>query len=759
MSLFDSTRPLRLGLAGLRRRVRSLLLVLGVSRTVLFLAAMLVVYFLADYFLRLPFLMRLLFLAALLGGTGLVLFRRLLVPLATPLSDERLAARVEAVHPELEDRFQSSLAFGRAEEDPDNEDSPELMRHVVEETVRMSGSIRFQDVARSHVAAAWAVGAAALLFLVGTAAASNAGLVSIFAQRSLLLRPDVEWPRRTTLEVVDMEPGRPRRVTLGRETTLHIRARGSVPDRVRFSFWEQGAERDRADRIELTPSAEDPSLFAFTLRVLTSYDFSVRGGDDDRELTYSIQALTPPAILGIEMDAEYPAYLDLPAETLKGGGQRLPQGTRVHLRIRANMQLERATIALGTEEARPLEREAPDTFGTNLVATKNVRYSVRLIGSNGEENDPGVDTFLLQVAHDQPPDVRVRTPSARTERLAAGVVLIAFHAWDDHRVEAAKLHYQVNEGDERTVAAGEAGGDAIRTLAPPAGAPERVDGLIVLDLARLLRDDDQPVGRGDRVTFHFEATDSAGKRRRTRSTYRVEVVSEDDLGQMIQGRQQALRESVRRAEEGSYRATDLRGSLDDAREDGKEFRRLCGRARAAQARVGDTLDAVAQRVQGVVNLYIFNRLDDRSAVDQILPYYERHLLEPTDRTGVPFRGSLYRELWNALQEHRIRAGDAHRKLLEMADLADRLARDHSPRAYRALSRAAAAEIESDVTAALAEAQAEQKTVTDGLARLTRLMEEWESFEGVLRWFKGLRDSEQDLVNELKDLAKEPKDRR
>jgi hypothetical protein len=754
MSLFDLTRPLRHGLAGLRRRVRSLLLLLGVSRIVLFLATMLVVFFLADYFLRLPFLMRLLFLVALLAGTGLVLFRRLLMPLAMPLPDDRLAAHVEAVHPELEDRFQSSLAFGHAADDPDNEDSPELMRAVVEETVRLAGSIRFQDVARSHVAATWAVGAAALLLAVGTAAAANADLVSIFARRSLLLRPDVEWPRRTTLEVEDMRPGEPRRVTLGRETTIHIRAQGTVPDRVQFSFWEQGSERDRSDRIELTPSAEDPALFTFTLRVLTSYHFSVRGGDDDRDLAYSIEALTPPAILGVEMEVSYPEYLERRPETLQGGGQRLPQGTRVHLRVKANMRLERAAIALGTGEARPLEREAPDTFATDLVAEKNVRYSIRLVGGNGEENDPGVDTFLLQVAHDQPPDVRVRTPSARTERLAAGVVLVAFHARDDHRVQAAKLHFKINDGKERTVAAGEAGGDAIRTLVQPDAPPARVDGVIVIDLARLLRDDDQPVGQGDRVTFHFEATDSARKQQRTRSTYRVEVVSEDDLSQVIQGRQQALRDSVRRAEEGAFKASDARGMLEGVRADEKEFRRVCGRARAAQARVSDTLEAVSHRVQGVVNLYVFNRLDDRSAADQILPYYERHLLEPSDRTGVPFRGSLYRSLWTALQDHRIRAGDAHRKLIEMAELADQLASEHGPRAYRGLSRAASAQSEAEVTAALAEAHAEQKAVGDGLARLTRLMEEWESFEGVLRWFKGLRDTEQDLVNELKDLDKD-----
>jgi hypothetical protein len=330
-------------------------------------------------------------------------------------------------------------------------------------------------------------------------------------------------------------------------------------------------------------------------------------------------------------------------------------------------------------------------------------------------------------------------------------VLVAFRTRDDHRVETAKLHYRVNDGNGRVVAAGEAGGDAIRTLVPPDAPPAQTDGVVAIDLARLKRDDDQRVGQGDRITFYLEATDSAAKSQRTRSDYRVEVVSEDDLSQTIQGRQQALRDSVRRAEEGAFRASDGRAVLEEVRGDEKEFRRGCGRARAAQARVGDTLEAVSHRIQGVVNLYVFNRLDDRSAADQILPYYERHLLEPSDGTGVAFRGSLYRTLWNALQDHRIRAGDAHRKLIEMADLADRLATEHGPRAYRALSRAAAAQNEEELTAALAEAATEQTTIADGLAQLTRLMEEWESFEGVLRWFKGLRDAEQDLVNELKDI--------
>ena len=750
MSLLELTRPLRQGLAGLRRRVRSLLIVLGVSRIVVFVGIALVVYFLADYLLRLPLSVRAVFLFALLGGTAVVFVRRLLAPLATPLDDERLAARVEAAHPELQDRVKSSLAFSRAVDDPDNEDSPELMRVVVEETVRLAGSIRFQDVAHSHVAASWAVGAVALAFVLTTAAIAQAELATTFLQRSVLLR-DVSWPRRTTLTVAEMTPGTPRRVTMGRETTLQIRAEGSLPDRVQFSFWEAGADPDTADRIELTPSAEDAAAFAFTLRVLTSYEFSVKGGDDDRELVYRIEALTPPAVLGIEMDATYPAYLERPAETLKGGGQRLPQGTRVRLEVRTNMPLSRATIALGAEEPAELSRAEPQLFTTELTAERNVRYSLRLVGVNGEENDPGVDTYLLQVARDQPPSVRVLTPGARSDRLAAGVVLIAFSARDDHRVTRASLYYRVNDDKERVVATGEAGGDALRPLRTPGLPPDHVRGVMAIDLTQLRKGNGKLVDKGDRLSFYFEATDSSGRKQRTRSTYRVELVTEEDLSQTIQGRQQELRESVRRADGRAHLAADRREQIKDTREDDQEFRRWTGLAQAAQARVIDDLDSVSRRVQGVLNLYVFNRLGDRSAANQILPYYERHLLLPSDRTAVPFDGRLYRGLWHALKERRIRAGDVHAKLVEMADLADRLATEHGPRAYRAIGQAATSRNEQELDIALADARAEQKTITDGLAKLSRLMREWESYEGVVRWFKALRDTEQGVVDEIKDL--------
>jgi hypothetical protein len=180
--------PLRHGLAALRRRARGLLLTLGVARCVVFLGAALAALFVADYLLRLPLGVRWVGLLAVLGGLAVTVWRRLVAPLSAPMDDARLAARVEAARPELRDRLSSSLAFARASQDPDNEDSPSLMRAVIEETAALAPSIPFVSVARNARTLRWAAVATVLLALLVTAAAWRPGHARIFVDRALLLR-------------------------------------------------------------------------------------------------------------------------------------------------------------------------------------------------------------------------------------------------------------------------------------------------------------------------------------------------------------------------------------------------------------------------------------------------------------------------------------------------------------------------------------------------------------------------------------------
>jgi len=757
VGLKEVVAPLRAGLASLRRRVQALLLLHGLSRLVVVALVMLAVQFVADYGLRLPLGARAFYLLLLLASLAYIATRHLLRPLFAARSDMLLARRVEAAHPELADRLVSSLAFERAVADPENEESPALMRVVAEQTAALAGRIPFAAVAVARTPARWGALAALLLLLGGVTTLSHPVEASIFLRRAVLLS-DASWPRRTTLAVVDMLPGEARRVTLGRECAIQIRAEGSAPGRVLFTFWERGSDGSagRPETVELAPSAEDPSLFPFGLLVQASYSFTVTGGDDDRALEYRIEALRPPAVLGIEMQCTFPPYLGLAPQTLAGGDQRVPEGTSIRLLVRANMDLARASLSFGTGEPRTLEPAGERAYGLDLVADRDLRYAIRLTGANGEENDAGTDTYVIRIAKDHPPVVRVLTPGARVERLPGGVVLVSFTARDDYRLERVVLRYAVGEGKERTVVLGESGGDAVvMRRAPAAAGEDGADALLALavfDLARLLDDQGNPLRPGSFVQYGIDATDSAGQTQRARALSRIDAIPDEDLARLAEAWQEDLREAVARARD--HAANPVFDGHAEARAEPGELRRWAGRAQATQARVIDDLDTLSRQVQNLLNLYVFNRWGESGTAEQILPYYETHLLEAGDGSGQTFRGSLYRTLRLAQEEKVIRGGLGYSKLVEMCDLADRLAADHAPAAYRALARAGAREtLPEAVDAAIEEARGRRQTVLDGLDRLARLMNEWQTFETAVRSFKALRDVQEGVVRELEGITR------
>jgi len=746
-----------------------------------FLGAVLVLSFIGDYGLRLPLGVRQIALFATLVGLATVVFRRLVRPLRESLSDAILATRVEERYPELEDRLVSSLAFLEASNDPDNEDSPALMRAVIEETARMTPGIRFSDVAHARVPLRWAAGAGAVVLCAATAALAQPQLAETYLQRDILLR-DVAWPRRTTLRVVDMEPGSARTVTLHHDTLIRIRAEGAVPERIEMRFREIGSDDDDriAEIVEIAPAADDPSLFTFNLHVDADYEFVVTGGDDDRAEVYRIQALTPPAVVGIEMRCTYAAYLGREDEVLTDGDQRVPEGTVIELRATVNMELTEARIQIAGVEPTPLERVGDRVYRARLEPKKDLRYAFLLAGPHGERNEP--HTFVLRVSKDRAPDLRVRAPSARAERALGGVALIAFSARDDHRIAEARFSYRVGDDPERTITLGsdnrntsEAGNDgAIRFLR----APDRVEpseghdlapdtkpgsksaaeqgetllGLVAVDLARLKRADGNALQKDAVITYRIEVTDSAGKVTKTRAGRQLHATADSEIELIVEGRQRDLREGVERSETQAATVRVELGELGTASPTGAlteaDIRRQLGRTQAATARLIDQLSLVSGHLRSLVNLYVFNRLDDAATANQVLPFFERHLLQRGRKNVAAFRGSLYRDIWRAQQESRIRAGGAYLQLLEMADLSDRLSSEYGPAAYGALRDAGRGIQKTGSADPIRVAAREQERIDKGLERLRRLMREWQSYEGVVRGIRRLREDEARIVEEL-----------
>ena len=753
--LFPLTRPLRRGLALLRARVRALLMLLGSARTVSTLVAGFALLFVLDYYLRVPAVVRGVLLAGLVAGLGYTILRHLVHPLGDSLSDGDLAEHVEAAFPELEDRLASSISFGSRTLDPHNEDSPALMQAVIEETVHVARDLPFGSVARSRKVVPSMVLAAVALVGAVIGVQQEPGLFRIFVARDLLLR-DAAWPRRTTLSVEvqgkELVPGRPLRVTRGRDVTIDVTADGSIPDEVEFQFWELQRGRDRAERFDLNPSPEQRGRFSLSLPVRTSLAFTVAGGDDDRREIYMLEALTPPAVLGVTMLCQYPPYLGRDAETLEGGDQRLPTGTKVQLRIRVNMDLKRASLVLGSEQPARLERieDQADVYGHELEVREDLRYSVRLEGVHGERNDPAVDTFFLRAVRDQAPVLRIHTPSARVDRTSRGVLLVRFEAHDDYRITDTELIYKIGDQESRTLKLGAARRDGAHLAQAQPAQAARVWGLAVLDFSLLQQADGRPLARGTDFEYRLRVTDSAGKVTETPARG-VNLVAEKEIVRGVEGHQQTLFDRVDRARRKSQEAEALLRSLNDAfAEDGGGALLWARRARSAEGRVGQDMQRIASRVSNILNDYTFNRLDDPSAADQMLPFYERHLLD-ADGGPVPFRDTLYRDLWSAVQERAIRVGGSPHKLLQMAALSHYLAGDVAPVVYQALDQLTLGPQPAEARRLLEIAVDKHKELADGLRTLTRLLREWRTYEGVVQTFKLILEIQSDVRDELLDL--------
>jgi len=296
---------------------------------------------------------------------------------------------------------------------------------------------------------------------------------------------------------------------------------------------------------------------------------------------------------------------------------------------------------------------------------------------------------------------------------------------------------------------------AVRLLAAPSADEKVVAGLAVFDLSRLVGADGKPPRPRQFLNYRILATDSSGQVKETRPR-RVEFVDQDSIAGDVQGKQQTLRETVDktivRARDTATHMGPVQSALATAGQPESELRGWTRKAQSRQARVTQDLRRILAQVVRVTNLYVFNRLDDQLAADNMLPFFERHLLDLAEDTSPPFRGTLYRDIWAAIQKRELRAGGSLRKLCEMADLADRLAQDHAPTAYRSLDELALSRDPESANRLFRVVGREQQAIAEGLDRLARLTKDWQSYEGVVRKFRALQKIEKDVVTATENLS-------
>jgi hypothetical protein len=763
--------------------------------------------FVADYYLGVPYGVRLFHLAVLLIGLLLLARWAWLRPLANRPDLRGLALLAERCRPAPDELLVSAVEFQlhSAPGRPAEADDAELRAVLIEQVYRAADQAA-QGLSFEPVLDRWGPRQRFLLGLLATAGLAAAALAApheaaIFARR--LFGGLEPWPQRTelTLEVRAAE-GRVRveresdargellRVALprGSDLPLLVSAAGELPREVWLDF-------DDGQRSTLAPSG--PSSFATVLRGLSSdLAFSVRGGDDrDGRPRLVVTVLEPPDILATLLEIEPPAYSGLPAEQSLDRGSRALIGSRVRVSLLPSGEGVRGQVRLLPEDrllelvaaefpSRPAAEGALAPGGTGLAfefelaATTHLRFE--LVDARGLTNpDPGL--LSIEAQADEPPQIAIAAPSrSEVETVASAVLPVRASAGDDFGLTGAGFELRRGDSEEwqarRSLeltpapipAPGEAESSKRRTRAR-AFLGQRLE---LAELDRWTRaagptpdPSNAPAGSqaevaqeapalapGTSFVLELFAADNRDPAQVGRSSpLRVRVLSDDEFLRRVQDRLADARQKAdaltQAQTERRQRVEELLGALAEEGPGEALDSRGLSAALNGQRRVEGDAEALLRELASVAESVLHARLDAPAEA------WSKRLDELTERSqGTRFDSAPWRTLAGEVKASGA-ASTLSGHLLELVDLARRVREEGASSATQALGEAAdLSRRPADQRQALASALEHQRATLQRLEDLLERLKEWDNFQSVLSLTRDILNRQKALQERLKQHA-------
>ena len=236
-------------------------------------------------------------------------------------------------------------------------------------------------------------------------------------------------------------------VPRGADVVLSARAHGFAAGtlRVNATFASAGGW-ERADMLQVSGDEQRQEFVLVAVSEPVSYFVSAAGVNSDR---FRIAVADLPVLEGIALTLDYPAWTRLASTRQDHGDVRGVGGTEVHVQVHASQPLRAARLVVNGEQI-ALE----DGAG---------RFSIESAGSwhlavqHGDALVRVSDEYFVELISDEPPEVEFAFPGRDRSATAIEEVALRFQARDDFGVESLVLHYAVNGGAWRDIAAAPAG--------------------------------------------------------------------------------------------------------------------------------------------------------------------------------------------------------------------------------------------------------------------------------------------------------------
>ena len=464
-------------LLGLRWRIRVYVWLEGLALAVIWLGFTFWAALALDYLpvlagaSEMPRAARAVVLAVVAAGLAYILFHWVFRRAFVPLANRSMAVLLERRFGMFRDSLVTSVELS---EQPDHAQTfdASMLAHTGREALEDAGRVRLGAVFNYRPLVRSLLGALVLLGTIVGFYAQNRQALAVWARRGYLLR-DEAWPRSASIEVVGVEllgpedapqaaadvpliPFRDGSLKVAKGSNLRLKVRAAlkakvVPETCTIHYHAADGQRGRVTMNRMKRSRDEYQQYTFSGQplqgILTDIHFDVVGYDC-RVRDYTIQVVDSPAVVGVDLDCKFPAYMVdqkagswLPRTVAWTNSTQLPQGTEVTIRAHTNKPLKRVDVYnVQTQDIRTLGEFDPAALQQFVVPVgrleANLTLDVTLFDADDVVTERPYRIFLAAIP-DEAPRVEVRLKGIGT----AVTPDVMIPAWgtisDDYGVDKA----------------------------------------------------------------------------------------------------------------------------------------------------------------------------------------------------------------------------------------------------------------------------------------------------------------------------------
>jgi hypothetical protein len=429
-------------IAALRRRHLAVAVLTGVAMAIAVGIELLALAMFGDWWLDLPWGLRLVSLIFQIAIFTLILLRMVVRPLLKQPDDDELALMVERARPEFRGRLIASVQLTRSGEVTPGT-SAVMIDALVEETEAYAQPVDFRKIVSHERLQRFGL-LALVVLIMGLGGFIYGRTVTVDLLKRVFLS-NIPVPRKTRVIVPDGNK------TIGRGDSVRLEAfaQGIIPA---TGLVELRHRTRRTQTYPLEQNRDNKIHFGRTIdNVQDSFTYVVVL-NDGRSDAFSVITVPRPTVATMECEQIFPAYTRLPPQKRALGDLSLLAGSTLKLNVTATKDLQRASIKLsGSDTELPMQLDPAQPrhlIGEFVVPPKGLNgFSIQMLDTeNMESRDTAV--YRIDVIPDKAPVVKITYPLRKEELITRhATMIVGIDALDDFAISKARLRYKIDTVD------------------------------------------------------------------------------------------------------------------------------------------------------------------------------------------------------------------------------------------------------------------------------------------------------------------------